>query len=112
MDNKIFKNSYVMAILAFLLLSLVFYLAGIGYTTSVNKNGIVEKKFSYKYPLALALLIWLLWHFCLFPPPESAVKKSNTQNMTYVTPQPKFSMTGGYGNTDIYSHKINMANWR
>ena len=78
-----FKNSYVVAIIAFILLCVVFYLLGIGYTTIVEYSGEpgclekgnctqtkLIKKFSWKYPLAIALIIWIIWHFYLYPPAE------------------------------------------
>jgi hypothetical protein len=109
MDMKIFKNSYVVAIITFVLLYVIFYLFGIGYYTEIV-DGKPVNKVSWKYPLGLALIIWVLWHFYIYP--------SETE--------PKFrQMDGGGANSLPYDNqlspsrifrtqpaqKINMQNW-
>jgi hypothetical protein len=71
----ILKNSYVVGILSFISLYITFYLLGIGYETE-KVNGRVIKKMSYRYPLILALIIWLAWHFMIYPHPSVEGKKS------------------------------------
>jgi len=44
-------------------------LLGIGSTVQIV-NGKPVKKSNWKYPLALALIIWVLWHFYLYPPAD------------------------------------------
>lgn len=66
MNKEIFKNSYVMLLLTFLITYMSFYLLGIGFKTKV-KDGKVKKHFSWEYPAAVSLTIWLVWHYYLFP---------------------------------------------
>jgi hypothetical protein len=66
----ILKNSYVMAILTFLSLYYIFYVMGIGYQT-YYVEGKTVKDMSIKFPLLFAFGIWLLWHFVVFPHPNT-----------------------------------------
>lgn len=93
MDSRILKNSYIVAILVFIILCIIFYVFDIGSKTVVidNKN---VKKFSWKYPLALALIVWLIWYFYLFPPSNKITTNMNKQ----------------LSDQKIYS-RINMDNW-
>ena len=68
--NHIFRNSYIILIIAFIVLCIIFYLFQIGYTTAIDSNGNVVKKFSWKYPLAISLILWVVWHFYLYPPED------------------------------------------
>lgn len=65
----ILKNSYVIAILTFLVVYYVFYVLGIGYRTFQDGNKTI-KDMSIKFPLLFAFGIWLIWHFILFPHPS------------------------------------------
>lgn len=70
----IFKNSYVIFVISFIILSVIVYLFGIGQqvelgtTIKDGKNKVtVDEKFNWKYPLGISLLIWAFWHFYLYP---------------------------------------------
>lgn len=98
MDKRIFKNSYVIFIISFIIFSIIFYLFNIGYTDQI-KDGVIVKRFSWKYPLAISLIIWLIWYFYLFPP-----KKNNKQ----------ITMNDNNATTCLrYNNiqKINLNNW-
>jgi uncharacterized membrane protein (DUF485 family) len=92
MDNQIYRNSYIVAIVSFVLLSLIFYVLQIGYTREVV-DGKVVRKFGWKYPLAISLLIWVVWKFFLFPSNPDTIKNTNPKSI---------------GITD---QKIDMRNW-
>ena len=70
MYSNIYKNSFIVAIIVFILLCIIFYVFNFGYEYKYT-NGVIEKKFSIKYPLVIALLVWVLWFFVIFPPPKS-----------------------------------------
>lgn len=74
MGVEIFKNSYIMAIFSFVILYIIFYLSGIGYTITYKDDREI-KVMSYKYPLILSLIIWMTWHFILFPHPDTVITK-------------------------------------
>lgn len=108
--KQILKNSYVIFVLSFIILCIIFYLLGIGYGKEI-KNGKVVKKFSWKYPLAIALLIWVFWHFYLYPPANEKNMGSTFSNFfskkeNVVAPE-KMIPTGG----NLNSQRINMNNW-
>ena len=67
MWSCIFKNSYVILLITIIVLSAIFYVFEIGWTTNMTEDGTVEKSFSWKYPVAIGLIIWVVWHFYLFP---------------------------------------------
>ncbi len=79
MNTKIFQNSYVMFLVSFIVLCLIFYFFKIGYTTEIS-NGKVTRKFGWRYPLAISLIIWLIWHFYLYPPHDGQLTSGNTTN--------------------------------
>lgn len=102
MYTSIFQNSYVIFAISFIVLTAIFYIFEIGFTTKLE-NGKIVKKFSWTYPLVLSLIIWLFWHFYLYPPKEeiTANYTTNTQvNDKYFTPSNR-----------MLSQKINMNNW-
>lgn len=70
MDMRIFENSYIVSIMMFIVLYILFYFAGIGFVKT-QVNGKIIEKYSWKYPLAGALVTWLIWHFYLYPVTES-----------------------------------------
>ena len=78
MYSSIYQNSFIVAILSFIILCILFYIFEIGYTFSIT-DGKIKKSFSIKYPLAAALIIWLIWYFYLYPPQE--VKGGNKENV-------------------------------
>lgn len=93
MDKRIFKNSYVILLLSFIILSIIFYFFRIGYIYTIQ-DGVVVKKFSWRYPLAISLIIWVLWSFVIFPQNK---KEKTTKN---------------YANNSPETQKINMMDWR
>ena len=80
--TSMFQNSYVALFVSLVILSILFYLFEIGFTTTIQ-NGKVVKKFNWKYPLAISLIIWLIWHYYLYPIKSEAVV--NTQKSTIPT---------------------------
>lgn len=106
MDPRIFKNSYIVAFLTFIILCIIFYIFGIGYQTKVE-DGKVVKKFSWRYPLALALVVWVIWYFWIYPPAK------NKQIETHRT---VVNITGGGDKSVKYNNlssekRINMNDW-
>lgn len=98
MDSRILKNSYIVAVIVFIILCIIFYVFGIG-TTTVIVEGKPVRKFSWKYPLAIALVVWLIWYFYLFPPPKKIVP-------------PTYLASGGSSKHSYHkSPRINMDNW-
>lgn len=77
------------------MLSAVFYLFKIGSTAEI-KDGKIVQKFNWKYPLAISLLLWLIWHFILYPP-YGLQKKSGFEDSTK--------------NKDLGTQKIDITNW-
>lgn len=122
MDTKIFKNSYVILVISFIALYIIFYLFGIGYTTEV-KDGKIVKKASWKYPLAISLFIWILWHFYVYPPPEEINANLNTQQKIQQSTspfdykpngdifEPTRNISGGSMRNQTDVQRINMINW-
>jgi hypothetical protein len=118
MDNKIFHNSYVVMIITFIVLCVGFYLFGIG-TDTVIENGVPKKKFSWKYPLAISLVVWVIWHFYVYPPPEEIVTDQtamvakpmidyNGSKENFIIPERMLPKRGELG---VGEQKINMINW-
>lgn len=107
-DSKIFQNSYVILFITFVVLCLIFYFFEIGYTEEIE-NGKIVKQFSWKYPLAISLLVWIVWHFYLYPPEEEIVAWQQTSQQQEVSPGINDKIIGG--NAHIQSQKINMVNW-
>ena len=95
-------------IIAFVVLCAAFYLFGIGFTTTIEPDGKINRRFSYKYPLAIALIIWLLWYFVLFPPPcvaeSDAISFSTSSPEAPPTPIHKGGMHG-------INQRISMIDW-
>jgi len=84
----ILKNSFIMAILVFISSYFFFYLFGIGYETQII-NGRAVRRMSWKYPLALALLVWMIWYFYLYPAPE-VLQESGMQRPAQLSPAAVF----------------------
>ena len=108
MDSKIFKNSYVVFILTFIVLYILFYLLGIGYVTEVEYDKSYQPhlvlKPSWKYPLALALIVWVFWHFYMYPAADIKLAHINQDDMYS---EKKIVQTAG---SDV-PQKIDMKNW-
>ncbi|AYV85004.1 MAG: hypothetical protein Satyrvirus2_15 [Satyrvirus sp.] len=109
MYTCILQNSYVVLIITFILLSVFCYLFEIGSITKIE-NGKIVKKFSWKYPLAISLMVWLFWHFYLCPPKElkqePSINYSSFENRE--NRENRESMVGGFFPK---FQRINMMNW-
>lgn len=90
MYTKIYENSYVIFIITFIILIIIFYIFKIGYSITIVDNKI-EQKFNWKYPLAISLIVWVVWQFFLYPP----------KNDKIIEYEPKH----------ISTQKINLDNW-
>ena len=102
---ELLQNSYVILAISFVTLCIVFYVGEWGYDIKVI-NGRPVKRFSWKYPLAISLIIWVVWHFYLYPPAEELV--DTKPNME--TPiSPKLSVSPVYPKGIVQN--INMTNW-
>lgn len=102
MDVNIFKNSYIIFVLSLIILFLLFYFFNINPTVE-SKNGKVIRKTNWRQPLAISLLIWVLWHFCFFPPQNDFFAQQNYNiSEKSIVAHPKL-----YGGVQ----KINMLNW-
>ena len=130
MYTRMFQNSYVVMAITFILLSVIFYLFEIGYSTSIQYSGDpqclekgnctqikVLKKFSWKYPLAISLIVWLVWHFYLYPPEDltadvktDAPVKRATQ-VEYAVPISSETNLRISKGSEVNGQKINMINW-
>ena len=109
MYTHIYQNSYIVLIITFILLSVIFYLFELGYNTEILPNGKVVRKFSWKYPLAISLVVWVFWHFYLYPPPDETKPFSPTNNQDYsssITPPNTIGRTNR-----LMTQRINMTNW-
>lgn len=108
MYTGIYENSYVVAFVTFVLLIIIFYIFKIGYSTKIE-NGKIIKKFNWKYPLAISLIVWIMWHFLLFPANRKKTKtRSHFIHENSTTPSPDKIME----KTNILlEQRINMANW-
>lgn len=102
------NNSYVVFIISFIMLSAIMYIFGIGQNVDIindGKNLKTVNNYSWKYPLAISLLIWGLWHFYLYPPQDEITFKEqpvvNTNKMIGGLIQKKLA--------DM--HRINMVDW-
>lgn len=112
MDNRIFKNSYVIFVITFIMLCVIFYAFEIGYVTVTEKNK-PEKRFSWKYPLAFSLITWIVWHFYVYPPPEEMVDYKIPEVAKQVLPKKSLiipeKMLPKQNQMNI--PRINMNNW-
>ncbi|CAH6420185.1 Hypothetical protein MVR_LOCUS58 [uncultured virus] len=106
---SILKNSFVVMIIAFLVLSAAFYVFGIGFTTSIEPDGQINRRFSYKYPLAIALIIWLLWYFVLFPP--QCVSESDAISFSTASPAAPVLDPIHKGGMHGINQRISMVDW-
>lgn len=101
MYTSIYQNSFIVATIVFVVLCVLFYLFEIGYTVEMQPDGKIVKSFSWKYPLAIALIVWVFWYFYLYPPADST--ESHNQINTV-------SSNVSSNNKNINQH-INMNNW-
>lgn len=105
MYTHIYQNSYIMSIILFALLCAIFYMFQIGYNSKITPNGQLVKTFSWKYPLAITLIFWVIWHFYVYPPIKT-VSVKDKYDITSVT-----SVDVPVRKRNIASQKINMENW-
>jgi hypothetical protein len=106
--NSIFKNSYIILVITFVFVSIICYIFQFGYNTNVDKDGRITKSFSWKYPLAISLIVWVVWHYYLYPPAEEVIEppaQSATQECAII--RPYMAKTN-----EINFQKINLMNWR
>lgn len=104
MYTHIYQNSYIVAIITFILLSVFCYFFEIGYSINYEDDKVV-KKFSWKYPLAITLIIWVVWHFILFPPPEQLPQYQKINSN--VSPEENFLLK----KEKVVIPKFNSTNW-
>ena len=105
MYTSIYQNSYIILLISFIIVSLICYVFQLGYNTEI-KNEKLIKKFSWKYPLAISLFIWVLCHFFIFPPADINIETSTeivNKTASYNCLSDKV--------TKIASQKIIMNNW-
>lgn len=117
MHTCIFQNSYIVAVLVFILLYVLFYFFGINPIIQ-EKNGKIVKKTNWKIPLAISLIVWLIWYFYLFPPSAQGIStttNSNNVNVScrHLSNKPLSSQIGGFipKTKGLDAQKINMVNW-
>uniref|UniRef100_A0A6C0LV90 Uncharacterized protein n=1 Tax=viral metagenome TaxID=1070528 RepID=A0A6C0LV90_9ZZZZ len=103
MDIRIFKNSYITAIVIFFTLCIICYLTGIGNKNIILPDGKIVKKFNWKYPFAISLIVWVIWYFWIFPPQDSNNLKQNIN--------PNKTITNLIGGNNIDVQRIDMTNW-
>lgn len=120
MDTKIFRNSYVIFVISFIVFYLIFYLTGYGYTVDMVEGRPVRRT-SWKYPLGLSLIMWVFWHYYLYPVNDdieldlfkmkggNPKPAHNTTPNVQKIPSDQFDPTNFNKNTLI--QKINMNNW-
>lgn len=127
MDSKIFRNSYVVFIISFVLFYTLFYLLGIGLITEYENDKPVVKM-GWRYPLALSIFVWIIWHFYVYPSEDIIYERQSKKYAAYkydnsFSPERPLAVTdnptqgGGSlvskfaGMTEIPEQKFNMKNW-
>lgn len=110
MYTRMYQNSYVVFVITFIMLSIFFYLFEIGYNIEI-KDGKIVKKFSWKYPLAISLIIWLFWYFYLFPPLNKMIIEPPTTNDYTNVNSVSVDNNCIPRTKKLIAQKINMINW-
>jgi hypothetical protein len=92
----IYQNSYIVAITLFIILLVLFYIFEIGSRKEIV-DGEVKTKLNWQWPLAISLVVWLLWHFYLFPPEGTSVGWTSPPKKEISNPifEPELSIRGG-----------------
>ena len=111
MYTRIYQNSYVVLIITFIMLCVIFYLFQIGYATKILPNGKIVKKFSWKYPLAISLIVWVFWHFYLYPPADIKTTSIPTNYVEHSVNTISTNNIPIKTNNKITTQRINMTNW-
>jgi hypothetical protein len=93
-----------MLIISFAILSSIFYVTGIG-STIVIKDGKVERYFNWKYPMAISLVIWVVWHYWIFPPGDEYLELGSESESIKQPQNNMFPQAGGF------EQRIDMVNW-
>lgn len=109
---KLWKNSYFVAICSLVILLILFYVFKIGYTYTKTPDGKVVGTYNWAYPVAISLVIWVIWNFWLFPQPEEKMSgggaRRNTEPNLYHLVDRVSRRSGGM---DIpFSHGVNPQN--
>lgn len=111
MYTSMYQNSYVILIITFIMLSIIFYLFEIGYNKEII-DGKINRKFSWKYPLAISLIVWVFCHFYLYPPAEELSTQQTAPPTNYPSPRGSSPIqTFLPGSNKLLVQKINMINW-
>ena len=97
------KNSYVILIISFVVLSAIFYLLGIGHSISYE-SGVPTKKYGWKYPLAVSLVVWAIVHFYIYP--SNNINHTQNESPISLTPEVR-----NISPPTIAQQRINMTNW-
>jgi hypothetical protein len=105
MYTRIYQNSYIVLIITFIILCIIFYFFEIGSTAEIMSDGKIVRKFSWKYPLAISLVVWVFWHFYLYPPAEEMSIFLPTRQEHVSTP---YNITKA---NRLMTQQINMVNW-
>lgn len=109
-EMDLLKNSYVILTISFVTLCIVFYLGEWGYSVTVV-DGRPIKRFSWKYPLAISLIIWVVWHFYVHPPADeiafTMVENPASPSLAHSAPKPNMAPLYSPGSVQ----NINMVNW-
>ena len=131
MDSRIFRNSYVIMLITFILLCIGFYLFNLAPEYGIDvKTGKPVQKFSWKYPLAISLIVWIVWHFYMYPEPEENVsdqthlvadQMQQNMNRSHQSIYATAPQLGGDAliipeknlpkRIEVANQKINMVNW-
>jgi hypothetical protein len=77
MYGWIYKNSFIMTILFFILICVIFFVLRIGYTVEITDKTLSEK-FNFSIPVALTLLFFIVYHYFVLP--HYDITKKNTTN--------------------------------
>jgi uncharacterized membrane protein (DUF106 family) len=93
MNKQIFKNSFFVFLLTFIVFYIIFVVINSRKVRGEFRNPLTVGS-TWKYPLAIALVVWIIWYFFVFPPNGNCLFKKIQKNKT-----------------DVCSQKINMQNW-
>jgi hypothetical protein len=103
----IYQNSYIVAITLFIILLVLFYVFEIGAKQELV-DGEVKTKLNWQWPLAISLIVWLFWHFYLFPPEGTSVSWSSPPSREISNPifEPDIGVRGGNGGKDLMQNSF------
>lgn len=115
--THLYQNSYIVAIIVLIALLVIFYVFKIGYSHTVDPvTGVVTSKFNWRYPLAIALVVWILWNYMLFPRKDPVTP---AQSYEYITTrggtgrEASDAVTYAFeGDVSLGDEHMNMTNWK